>query len=238
MESTVSSSVSSYLTEVQQQTEVMSTTYSDAFDQHSRAKRARVEATTAMGRDVESEYLRMRNQIASTSRNIESVAGRVIFESSGLLTAMESYGKNSKETLKSLYTASEGLAEGGACEDASTGSTPRKHTWDYVDQWSLTKPRDAIVKNWRQQGLSNIDSETFLAEHLPIPEADGTEESLDSNLEVLSLPDPENIPSPTPAVPKPSRPTSKLSGHKKAPSVGTLTDARNVYTTRGSRRAR
>jgi len=43
-----------------------------AFERHSRAKRARVEATNAVGVEVQSEYHSLQKGIASTSKNIEA----------------------------------------------------------------------------------------------------------------------------------------------------------------------
>ncbi|KAG5645219.1 hypothetical protein DXG03_006636 [Asterophora parasitica] len=245
LRSSVSGSVTSYSAQVQKQAEVMSRSCSDVFDQHSHAKRARIEATTSMGNDVESEYQQTRNQVASSSRHIESAAGRILTTTSGLETATEAFYGAVTTNLKSLHTASNALSEGGAQEDVATGLTPCRRTWDYVDQWSLTKPRDAILKAWRGQGISNVGSETFLAEHLALPDDDGDDDKAeDADAFELQMPtlEPENLPTPIPTstmapIIPPARPPSKL-GHKRTPSVGTLTDSRNVYTTRASRRAR
>lgn len=35
-------------------------------------------------------------------------------------------------------------------EDVSTGSTPKKRKWEYVENWDLTRDRDAILSDWRQ----------------------------------------------------------------------------------------
>lgn len=60
--------------------------------------------------------------------------------------------------------------ESGTKVDPSTGSTPRKRMWDFADEWELTKGRDALLKEWRQKGVSSKGSETFLATHLPLPD--------------------------------------------------------------------
>ncbi|GLB34934.1 putative kinesin-domain-containing protein [Lyophyllum shimeji] len=238
MQNSVSGSVRSYSLQVQKQTEAMSFSCSDAFERHSRAKRARIEATASMRNNAQSEYRHMREDIASTSRRIDTVAARVLSEASGLEAKTASYRAAVATNLASLEAASDALSEMGAREDVPTGATPRRRSWNYVDHWDLTKPRDTILRDWREQGISNVGSETFLAEHLPLPEDDG----LDEDNETFELPqsstEPENIPTPQ-AAPPPSKPPSKPAPtHKTLPSVGTLTDARNVYTTRGSRRAR
>lgn len=88
-----------------------------------------------------------------------------------------------------------------------------------------------------------MGSETFLAEHLPLPEDNGEDDE-----DVISFELPQHLAGSSVPVQSPplaliaashTRPPSKVpSGHKHVPSIGTLTDARNVYTTRGSRRAR
>jgi len=77
------------------------------------------------------------------------------------------------------------LVEAGTREDKSTGDTPRKRTWQYQDQWELTKNRDVVLKEWRQRGASARHSETFLAEHLPLPDGDEPEVGSDEGDAVM-----------------------------------------------------
>ncbi|KAG6818097.1 hypothetical protein H0H87_000001 [Tephrocybe sp. NHM501043] len=241
MECSVSASVSSYSAQVQAQTDSMSLSCFNAFEQHSRAKRARIEATTSLGESVQSEYRHMQENFASSSSNIEAVTSRLVSGATGLETSTESYRSAVSTSLSTLQTSIDILSESGALEDKSTGGTPRKRTWDYVDHWNLTDPRDSILKTWRAQGMSSVGSETFLAEHLPLPEDTGPEAESDASelpLEVeLEL---ENVPPPhaAPALTLPVTRLASKSGHRKVSSIDTLTDTRNVYTTRGSRRAR
>jgi kinesin family member 11 len=83
------------------------------------------------------------------------------------------------------------LVETGTREDEPTGDTPRKKTWKYQDQWELTKSRDVVLKEWRHRGASTEDSETFLAEHLPLPEGDGQEVGTDDDDTVMKEADEE-----------------------------------------------
>ncbi|RDB21393.1 Kinesin-like protein bimC [Hypsizygus marmoreus] len=256
MQNTISGSVTSYSTQVQKQTIAMTALCTDAFENHKRAKRARTEATTSMGAGVQSEYKHMQNTISKASRNIEIMTDKVAAEAMGHANSTEAYCAVASTQLGSLQTATDVLFTQGAQEDTPTAVTPRKRAWDYIDQWTLTQPREVVLRAWRQQGISSVGSETFLAEHLPLPEDD---EGLEDDTETFELlkpvVEPENTPvdgvsdgvslasseSSTSSIPVPQhRPVSKTGmGHKKAvPSLGTLTDARNVYTTRGSRRAR
>ncbi|KAF9649066.1 hypothetical protein BDM02DRAFT_3114394 [Thelephora ganbajun] len=99
----------------------------------------------------------------------------------------------SKETCHSVTTAqifmlrqvTESLLEAGKRKDKPTGDTPRKKTWQYQDQWELAKGRDVIPKEWRQRGGSAKGSEAYLAEHLPLPDGDEEEVTMDDGDTVM-----------------------------------------------------
>jgi hypothetical protein len=257
--------------------------YLTAFDRHSRAKRARVEATNSMAVEAQSEYRYLQRGIASISRTIETVAGRVMSEvscvfffvlsflimctcdlqSTGLANVTKTYRNASATHLSSAHQATQALVEHGTREDAKTGTTPRKRVWEYVDQWELTRSRDVILNAWRQRGISGVGSETFLEEHVHIPE-----DELDENTQMGVAAEETRLPSVEPEVFSPSEypitaslassvssmvsipvpaphaaPASSLKtavGRKPSlPTLGMLTDSRttNIHTTRGSRRA-
>lgn len=169
------------------------------------------------------------------------------------------YRNATSSQLESIAGAVDALAAQGAREDVPTGTTPRKRVWEYVDKWELTKSREVVLQTWKEQGISKVGSGTFLAEHLPFPEEGG---DLDDDTKTMFpsttpiSPEPENIPSmvgspdalslisstssiASGVAPGPRLPLKKAPSHRKGiPSLGTLTDSRNVYTTRGSRRAR
>ncbi|KAJ7709881.1 P-loop containing nucleoside triphosphate hydrolase protein [Mycena rosella] len=246
LQSTVSGSIDSYSTEVQTQTQSMNAICSAAFDRQTHAKRARIETTTSLGVELQSEYKSLQRGIASTSRNVESVVGRVVSESANLSSATETYHKISKAELASTKDATRALAEDGAKPDTSTGTTPRKRVWEYVDQWELTKSRGELLQTWREAGCSSAGSETFLAEHRPLPEVE-PEEELDGMMidEDLRSPLTESTSSSeSPAAvslassvssvaPPPVRQipvAKKVVGSR--PGLAPLADTRNVYTTR------
>ncbi|KAJ7712867.1 hypothetical protein B0H14DRAFT_2645079 [Mycena olivaceomarginata] len=91
-----------------------------------RAKRARIETTSSLGVEVQSEYKSLQRGFASTSRNIESAVGRVVSETTSLSSATETYHKISRNELSSATNATNALAEHGAQPDTPTGTTPRK----------------------------------------------------------------------------------------------------------------
>ncbi|KAG6814360.1 hypothetical protein H0H92_010946 [Tricholoma furcatifolium] len=205
-----------------------------AVDEHSRAKRARIEATSSMGDDIQSNYHLMQEDIASSSATLEAVTKRLATEMSHLGNVAESYQKAVAANLSTLQTSTKTLTEHGTQEDKPTGQSPRKRTYEFVDHWNLTKPREAILRTWRREGNSTVGSETFLAEHLPLPEDDAVKHEEGDLFESQPEAELENVPPSQPAVLPTTRPMSKM-GRKRAPSIDTLADARNVYTTRGAR---
>jgi kinesin family protein 11 len=182
-------------------------------------------------------------------------------QSTGLANVTETYHSASATHLSSMDQATQALAEQGAREDAPTGTTPRKRVWEYVDRWELTKSRDAILRAWKERGISGAGSEAFPVGRLHLPE-----EELDEDTEMAvdeaksPLVEPEVFGSEYPiaaslassvssmaSIPVPTshhalaQPLKKGVGKKPSlPTLGTLTDSRttNVHTTQGSRRAR
>jgi kinesin family protein 11 len=216
----------------------------------------------------------MQRGFGSISTNVDTVVGQAVSEvdlclilffirltmlsqASRLTNATEAYRNVASTHMGILHAATEALTEQGTREDRPTGTTPRKRTWDYADNWSLTKSREEVLRAWRDQGTSNIGGELFLAEHLPLPEGDdGMDEDMDTRQNDTKIPiELDNIlvsGSPTAVssssssdstfstlkVVPPSQPKKVLGRQTGIPSLGTLTDSQNVYTTRGSRRAR
>ncbi|KAK0197090.1 kinesin 2 [Armillaria mellea] len=239
----VSESITSYSNTVQQQTQDMMHSCSTSFEQHQRAKRARIETTKAMGVNVQSGYRSLDRGLASTSRNTEAFVNQASSVASTVTDMITTMKDATNTQVSSLGGATRCLAEQGAKEDLPMGSTPRRKAWDYVDHWELTKSRDSLLEAWRQNGASSVGSETFLAGHLPLPEDQDDIMAVD---EILSSPlspvAPASLVSSTSSVSYPSIPQPVMKGNTKYSTkgtgvvTGTLTDARNVYTTRGSRR--
>jgi kinesin family protein 11 len=73
------------------------------------------------------------------------------FQTSGLKTSTQIYRGTAATKLSNVKLATRSLLEKGTREDAPTGTTPRKRVWEYPDQWKLTKPRDEVVREWRNR---------------------------------------------------------------------------------------
>ncbi|KDQ60800.1 hypothetical protein JAAARDRAFT_204605 [Jaapia argillacea MUCL 33604] len=252
LQTSVSASTSSYSTDLQRHAQTFNSDSAGVFDQLTRAKRARMEATNSMASEVQSGYRSLQRGIASTTRNVDAMAGRVVSETTSISNRVGAYNISTSRHLVSAQQATRSLIEQGAREDAPTGTTPRKRVWNYVDQWEVTKNREEILKEWRQRGMSAATSETFLAEHLPLPE--GTEEDDETTQtpnepvrdvdEIMAAP----IQSPTPSssassttlAPPPTLPPVAVTkkhiggmGKSALPPMGTLTERpTNVPTIR------
>ncbi|PSR74150.1 hypothetical protein PHLCEN_2v10106 [Hermanssonia centrifuga] len=151
----VSGSIPVFSGELQQRLQASSVAFVDAHDGLVRAKRARIDATDAMSTDAQSGYRYMQRGIASTSRNAESMAGQVLSETSGLSRATETYRTAATTHLSEIYQTTQALADHGAREDMPTGSTPRKRTWEFTDQWTLTQNREVLLKDWKKRTVSS-----------------------------------------------------------------------------------
>lgn len=172
-----------------------------ALKQLSSAKRARVTTTNALATEAQSSFTGFQNDFASTSKHLQSISAYISKEvrqpllttiqaltwkqAAALSSATQIYHSSTTAQISTLRQVTESLVEAGTREDKPTGKTPRKKTWQYQDQWELTKNRDMVLEEWRQRGVSVKDSETFLAEHLPLPDGDDQEVGADDGDAVM-----------------------------------------------------
>lgn len=76
--------------------------------------------------DIRSEFDHIRQNIATTSRNVEDFTGQITSEIAGLVNVTATYQNAASMDLSSILQSTQSLAEQGTKEDASTGLTPRK----------------------------------------------------------------------------------------------------------------
>ncbi|KAJ7063348.1 P-loop containing nucleoside triphosphate hydrolase protein [Mycena amicta] len=220
LQTSISGSIDSYSSEIQSQVKTMNTSSNAAFDRQAHAKRARIEATNSLAVEIQSEFKSVQRAFASTSRNIENVVSTVTSETTNLSSATDMYHKTSKSELASMRDATKTLAEQGTKVDASAGNTPKKRSWQYIDQWELTKSRGELLQAFREpavdeeDGMAVDECESPLEAHSPSPIA----VSLASSASSISMPP---LPPQIPVLRKGSKPV-----------VAPLIDTRNVYTTR------
>jgi kinesin family protein 11 len=100
-------------------------------------------------------------------------------KTAALSSTTHTYHSAAAAQISTLRQVTESLVKAGTREDKPTGDTPHKKTWQYQDEWELTKSRDVVLKEWRKRGISARDSDTFLAEHLPLPDGDEEEVATD-----------------------------------------------------------
>ncbi|KAE9396081.1 kinesin 2 [Gymnopus androsaceus JB14] len=171
-EKTMTDSVHVFSSEIQQQTLQMTNSSNDAFTRHSRSKRARLDNTERLNGELESHYTALHGGLGSVSADIE-ISLTKLKPPSALVDISAAYKTATTSHVSMVQKATMALSDQGTREDVPTGSTPRKRTWRYVDEWELTESRPTLLSAWRSQGMSAVGSETFLAEHLPLPADDG-----------------------------------------------------------------
>ncbi|KAI0374999.1 kinesin-domain-containing protein [Pilatotrama ljubarskyi] len=189
----VSSSTAGFSQELQHTIDSSSTTLNQAFDREHRVKRARMEATDGLAAEAQSGYRYMQRGIASASRAIESTTTRVLSDISGMSMAVDSLDAAASTSLGVIRQTTQYLVEEATREDMPTGHTPRKRSRKVVEDLPRTEPREVLIRRWRQRGMSTVGSETFLAEHLPLPEEDAVSSSGGSP-ELMAVDSPIDLP--------------------------------------------
>ncbi|KIY61043.1 kinesin-domain-containing protein [Cylindrobasidium torrendii FP15055 ss-10] len=244
LNSSMTSSIDNYSDEIQHRARDMDEMSKKNFGAYHRAKRIRLETTDTMSMDVGGQYRSLDGALASTSKNVDAFVDRVTASGSTLQTEITQYNDATGSHISSLNGATTLLSTEGARPDVSSGSTPKKRAWNYVDEWERTESRESVLRGWREQGVSEVGNETFTAEHLPLP--DGLDEDEASGSEVVEpevvepeVEEQEDPPTPPPPPPRQRRPTLKERTRSREPSApDPLVDTKNVYLTRGSRRVR
>ncbi|RPD66242.1 kinesin-domain-containing protein [Lentinus tigrinus ALCF2SS1-7] len=262
VQATVSTSTTGFSQELQGTMQSFNTTLTQAFDREHRAKRKRMEATNDLVTEAQSGYKYMQRGIASTSRNIDGTTRHVLAETSGMSEAVDGLNVAASTTLGNIRRATQTLATEATREDKPTGLTPRKRSRKMVEELPPTESRDILVRRFRSKGFSSVGSETFLAEHLPLPEEEGAGlpamegmvvdspvDGIPSDEENRTEPSPGNSPpglvkslasssssatsiETIPVPVAPSIPVLKQPSRSGLPSVGTLTDSRTTNVVR------
>ncbi|KAJ3744704.1 kinesin 2 [Lentinula detonsa] len=263
---TMTKSIEEFSNQILQKTQRMSKSSSNAFTHHSRSKRARIDTTERLNTDLQNHYTSLHKGLGYISEDVRNFAAQSSATTSDLVHRTSAFQTTTASQLSVVQKATMALSDQGTKEDLSTGSTPRKRTWRYVDEWGLTEDRKTLLETWRSQGISGVGSETFLAEHLPLPAEDENLNEEPQTMNVDSEPIPSRSQSPSPSeqeVPfvnslqssssstSSTLPALLQSTHTRQKSIPTLKkasgkafqqpqapliDSRNVYTTRGSRR--
>ncbi|KAJ8078798.1 Kinesin- motor protein [Marasmius tenuissimus] len=253
----LSKEVTSYCQEVQGQTQAMTSSCAEAFTTYSRAKRLRLDGMNAMGGSLRSEFTSLNRGLKSMSEDVQGHAEQVTSSAQELEKMSDSYRSIASTNVHSLKQGCSSLQQEATQQDVSTGSTPRKRKWRYKDSWDLTNSRDDLLKEWRSRGASTIGSATFLAEHMPLPDEDAIMDQVDEEEVPPTQSTNDATPEPSPrenafpsSLQNSTSSTSSTNLPVQLPTVkgksklsstsryAPLADARNVYTTRASRRAR
>ena len=182
----------------------------------------------------------MQRCIASTSRAIEGFSHRSASETTSLSDAVDALNVVATTTLGNVRRTTQTLVTEATREDKPTGLTPRKRSRKDIQDFPPTENRDTLIRRFRSKGISSVGSETFLAEHLPLPENEEVASpALAATVVASPIDSDENRPEitrdPTPPVAKSlassssssttdTAPSIKAPSKSSLPAVGTLTE--------------
>ncbi|KAH7889682.1 P-loop containing nucleoside triphosphate hydrolase protein [Phlebopus sp. FC_14] len=264
MQASVATATTTYSGELQRHAQTLQTSFGNSLDRHNRAKRARIESTSAMVSDMQTDLRHLQRGIASSSRNVEGFTTRIASECASLTDSTERHHQAVTTGLGTVQENARSLLDRGTRDDIPTGMTPRKRVWEYIDQWELTKSRDTIIQSWKQGNSRGSASTTPVSEVFSLPEEDEEdEETTEQRLERLDGGDTvtlshidRTLPPTSPSIslstsasstatlsvvqqPIPPRALKPLSSKTGAPILGALTDRpTNILGPRGSRKVR
>ncbi|EIW85175.1 kinesin-domain-containing protein [Coniophora puteana RWD-64-598 SS2] len=221
VQTVVTTATSTYSGELQRNAQSLNASFMGGLDRHNRAKRARIDATSAMSLDVDADLRQLQHGLSSSSRHVESHVGKVNSETGALTQVADQYHREAGSKLGTLKESTKLLIDNGTKEDVSTGLTPRKREWEYVDHWELTGSRDAILKSWKGGDSSKIPSLERSLSALSRASSRGTNSPVD--MEDERTPSPESVcePEPEPELQQPN-PTPPISLSSSASSTTTL----------------
>ncbi|KAF8447950.1 P-loop containing nucleoside triphosphate hydrolase protein [Boletus edulis BED1] len=163
----MATATTTYSGELQRQGQTLQVSFGGALDRHTRAKRARVETADAMVTDVQVDLRNVQRGLASGLRNVEGFASCVASECTNLSDSVERHHKMVSTGLSAIQQTSRSLLDQATREDVPTGMTPRKRNWEYIDNWELTKNRDAILQSRRGGTSSGNVTPLSVAQSLP-----------------------------------------------------------------------
>lgn len=168
----------------------------------------------------------------------------------------QAYAAVTNTHVTSIQDHNQALSLQGTHEDIPTGMTPRKRVWEYVDQWEITKSREALLQDYRKQSAFVSDSSNHIFGALHHTEDTGDEEmgmepvivvktEPDVDLESrFSIASPDRSADSIPfaplhvAPPKPMR-TASANGILKTAPIRTLSErSTNILGGRGGRKFR
>ncbi|PFH54335.1 hypothetical protein AMATHDRAFT_186247 [Amanita thiersii Skay4041] len=242
-----SNSVGIYTGKVQQHTGSLSATCDTAFKEHTRVKKARIEVTSSLDKDIQADYSGMAQGVTSSSHRVKALTDVVTSEATLVTGLTKAYHIDASEKLQAITGATTSLSYEGTKDDVSLGLTPRKQVRKYVDEWELTRPRGEILKAWRKQllgaanGVPSTENQTTSEDD--DDESDMIHKRLQSSTPELTTPSesPGSLTSSlssTISIPSTIPTTRPLRTKGIKPSITTLLDTKNVHVTRGSRRMR
>ncbi|KAJ8462212.1 hypothetical protein ONZ45_g18018 [Pleurotus djamor] len=183
LQGVVSSSSTTILSSLDQEMSSLHAGWSNGFEQHSRAKRARLDDTSSLVKSTQSTLKVLQDSIASTSSSITTTTHETTSKLSELETNITSFNTAATSYLSSQRQAVTAITSEGNREDTPTGSTPRKRKWVYDEHWDRTGNRADVLSEWRKRrvpsegggGDGGSGGDMYVPCHTALPEGDDGE---------------------------------------------------------------
>ncbi|KAF8522279.1 kinesin-domain-containing protein [Hysterangium stoloniferum] len=149
----INQSISAQSKQMAQQNHAMTVNCEQAFDHLRQAKRARIDATDNLVSQTEQAYHSMKQGLGVLSTDINQHVEMLVDEIDELQTMVHEYHATTTTNLSTIQQATQRVLQEGTMEDASTGSTPTKRNWTYSTHWPLTRPREDILRDWKEEAI-------------------------------------------------------------------------------------
>jgi len=102
---------------------------------------------------TEHAYHCMKQGLGVLSTDINQHVEILVDEGDEFQTMVHEYHATTTTSLSTIQQATQRLLQEGTKEDAPTGSTPTKRNWAYSTHWSLTRPREDILRGWKEESI-------------------------------------------------------------------------------------
>lgn len=86
-------------------------------------------------------------------------------KASGISQVHDTFRSAASSHLSEIYQTTQALADHGAREDMPTGTTPRKRTWTFTDEWTLTQSREVLLQDWKRRRSTSAQPEELPSRH-------------------------------------------------------------------------
>ncbi|KAG8762922.1 kinesin motor protein cin8 [Ceratobasidium sp. 423] len=123
----------------------------NAYERFTSSNESRLDIIHSFVRDSKKGCEAIQDRLSTSSQSLQQTMGTVISHTTLLRNTCQTYKSSMDSHVLALEQTSRGLLSDIKTQVASTGHTPRKRKWDYVDSWTLTGDREGILQAWRNR---------------------------------------------------------------------------------------